>query len=79
MCIIFTGTCRRGEGGTDCSTAAAAAGVGILGTQLPKRSPSAVVESRVSSLCQCFLIGIFVCSQSGDQALEDVENGGDHP
>jgi hypothetical protein len=70
---------QKGGGGTDCSTAPAPAGVGILGTQLPKRSPSAVVESRVSSPCQCFFIGIFVCSQSGDQPLEDVENVGDHP
>ncbi len=68
----------EGGGGTDCSTAAAA-GVGILGTQLPKRSPSAVVESRVSSPCQCFLVGIFVCSQSGDHLVEDVEKVGDHP
>lgn len=70
---------QKGGGGTDGSTAAAAAGVGVLGTQLPKRSASDVVESRVSSPCQCFFIGIVFCSQSGDQPLEDVENVGDHP
>jgi hypothetical protein len=70
---------QKGGGGTGCSTAAAVAGVGILGTRLPKRSPNAVVESRVSSPCQYFFIGIFVCRQSGDHPLEDVDKLGDHP